>query len=150
MCKHETASLPYSGVRPPWWQDLQSINYHNEYSTFTIHYIGQLFIKKIFLQEIELECLEPLVLQINMAYWAEIFAQDPWHDTVVLHHAAYRHFVLWRRGRFDANVRRVIPSCVVCRIRDRFPSTNGLYTGVQVSWPEWLTTPGHLGVVTPH
>jgi hypothetical protein len=81
------------------------------------------------LQEIELVCLEPLVLQINMAYWADIFAQDLGHDTADLRHAAYRHFVLWRHGRLGANVHRVIPSCVVCRIRDRFPSTNGLYTG---------------------
>lgn len=85
------------------------------------------------LQEIELVCLEPLVLQINMAYWADIFAQDPGHDSAALRHAAYRQFVLWRHGRLGTNIRRVIPSCVVSRIRDRFPNANGVYTGFQVS-----------------
>lgn len=68
-----------------------------------------------------------------MAYWADIFAQDPGHDSAALRHAAYRQFVLWRHGRLGTNIRRVIPSCVVSRIRDRFPNANGVYTGFQVS-----------------
>ena len=48
------------------------------------------FVQEAFisLQEIELVCLEPRVLQINMAYWANIFAQNPGEDTAVLRNAA--------------------------------------------------------------
>ena len=79
-------------------------------------------------------CLEPLVLQINMAYWADILAQNLGDDTAALRHAAYRQFVLWRHGRLGTNVRRVIPSYVVLRIRERFFSASVVYTGLQVSW----------------
>ena len=50
-----------------------------------------------------------------------------------MRHAAYRQFVLWRHGRIGQGVRRVIPSCVVWLIRDRFPSASGQYTGFQIS-----------------
>ena len=73
------------------------------------------------------------MLQVNMAYWADIFVQNPGEDMAALRHAAYRQFVLWRHGRLGANVRRVIPSCVVVRIGDKFPSASGVYTGFQVS-----------------
>ena len=36
-------------------------------------------------QEIDIVCLEPItVLQVNMAYWADIFAQDPRHDSAAM------------------------------------------------------------------
>ena len=84
-------------------------------------------------------CLEPVVLDINMAYWADIFAQDPRRDTAAMRHAAYRQFVLWRHGRIGQGVRRVIPSCVVWMIRERFPNVSGQYTGFQVSRLAWVT-----------
>ena len=71
------------------------------------------------------------MLQINMAYWADIFSQDPGHDTAGLNHAAYRHFVLG--GMAGLAQMSAESSQAVCRIRDRFPSTNGLYTGFQLS-----------------
>ena len=74
-----------------------------------------------------------MVLPINNHYWAEIFAQEPGNGARSLRHAAYTQFVLWRHGRLGHNIRRVIPSCVVWRIRDRFPSPDNLYTGYQVS-----------------
>ena len=40
------------------------------------------------LQEIELVCLVPLVLQVNMAYWAVVFVQDLGQDSTAMQHAA--------------------------------------------------------------
>ena len=52
-----------------------------------------------------------------------------------LRHMAYRRYILWKYHRLGANNRRVIPSCVVKKIRQRYPSPDGIYTGY---------TPTHL------
>ena len=44
-------------------------------------------------------------------------------------HAAYRSFVLMQFGKLTRGDRRVIPSCVVKRIRQKFPSPTNAYKG---------------------
>ena len=39
--------------------------------------------------------------------------------------AAYRQFTWWVHNKGTKGVRRVVPSCVVSRIRDQFPSPDG-------------------------
>ena len=103
----------------------------------------------LFQHEMEIVCLEPMVLLINRQYWAEIFAQEPGNGARSMRHAAYRQFVLWRHGRLGHNIRCVIPSCVVWLIGDRFASPDSLHTGYQVSRLAWWGQPlGHASLVS--
>ena len=98
------------------------------------------------LQEFEVACLDPLVLRLNQGYWAEMLAQDAGLNMAGLRHAGYRQFVVWRHGRLGRDARRVLPSCVVTRIRTSFPSPTGVYTGFRLgrlAWRSHTKVPHH-------
>ena len=77
----------------------------------------------------QLICLHPVVLRVavrNSCDWRA--------DPIVYSHsnfrkAAYRQYILWVYGHLGRGNRRVAPSCVVLRIRARYPSSDGTYLG---------------------
>ena len=44
-------------------------------------------------------------------------------------YAAYRQFCWWVHARLGKGVRKIIPACVVSKIRETYPSKDGIYTG---------------------
>ena len=46
---------------------------------------------------------------------------------------AYRQYTMWVWGKLGRRNRKVIPSCVLWKIRDRLPDPSGRYTGFMES-----------------
>ncbi|XP_062599370.1 P2X purinoceptor 7-like [Saccostrea cucullata] len=80
-------------------------------------------------------CLNERVLEVNLHEYIQM--EGPLDDNEptneVLRHIAYRRFVFWVWHRLGRGNRKVLPSCVVNKIRDRFPSE--YYTGFQYPQP---------------
>ena len=73
-----------------------------------------------------------LSLQNNYRDDIYVFGEDEDYNKS-LRHAAYRQFTLWRYQYLGANNRRVIPSCCVWKIRDKFPNLVGNYSGFRAN-----------------
>ena len=73
--------------------------------------------------------LDMSVLSIAIVNRSEVFAEDPEYTPSSYRKAAYHQWILWWHGYLGRANRRIIPSCVVWVVRDRYPSPDGQYLG---------------------
>ena len=74
-------------------------------------------------------CLDTDVLQLCIRNTSDIRNDRKDKSTRAFRKAAYRQFILARHGYLGKGNRRVCPSCVVLKIRQRYPSLTGVYMG---------------------
>ena len=74
-------------------------------------------------------CIDPDVLELCIRNTSDIRNDRQDNSTRAFRKAAYRQFILARHGYLGKGNRRVCPSCVVLKIRDRYPSVTGVYMG---------------------
>ncbi|XP_016383292.1 P2X purinoceptor 7 [Sinocyclocheilus rhinocerous] len=78
----------------------------------------------------EVNCLNPYTLQnIYNIYRADYGPVRRRTEEERYRYLAYRSFVSWCWGYLGWNVRVVIPSCVVHRIRQEYPDPTGQFVG---------------------
>lgn len=74
-------------------------------------------------------CLDQDVLELCVRNTRDIRNDREDSSTRSFRKAAYRQFILSRYGHLGKGNRRVCPSCVVLKIRQRYPSLTGVYMG---------------------
>ena len=74
-------------------------------------------------------CLDPDVLELCIRNRSDIRNDREDNSTRAFRKAGYRQFILARHGHLGKGNRRVCPSCVVLKIRERYPSVTGVYMG---------------------
>ena len=77
-------------------------------------------------------CQRASVLEVaGVLNYCDQFHEEPVMENRLIRNQAYRFFILWQFSRLGHGNRRCPPSCVVARIRWRFPAPDGYYTGYE-------------------
>ena len=80
------------------------------------------------MQDLYTIVLDELVLEVAMRYRNDVLAEPVENDyNKARRHAAHRQYVMWKHGRLGAGNRKVIPSCFVLKIRNKYPEPSGRY-----------------------
>ena len=75
-------------------------------------------------------CLDREVLTLPIRARFDILAEEPDYSTNSYRKAAYRQYCLWKYGKLGKGNRRVLPSCVVLKIRSFYPVPDGKLYGI--------------------
>ena len=73
--------------------------------------------------------LDRETLSVAIVNSTDFYSDDPDYSPSSYRKAAYRQFTLWQHGYLGRGHRRVIPSCVIWAVRDKYPARDGLYLG---------------------
>ncbi len=74
-------------------------------------------------------CLDPENLEMAILSITDLRNDQRDNSTRAFRKAAYRQYVLWQHGYLGKGNRKVVPSCCVLAIRDKYPSPTGVYMG---------------------
>ena len=74
-------------------------------------------------------CLNRHVLSICIINRRDFFADDPEFSSSSYRKAAYRQYIMYQHGYLGRAVRKVIPSCVVWKVRDNYLAPDKNYLG---------------------
>ena len=69
------------------------------------------------------------VLSIAMVSRSDIRAETPDYTPASYRKACYRQWIMWQHGFLGRSNRRVVPSCVVWAVSNKFPVPDGNYMG---------------------
>lgn len=78
-------------------------------------------------------CLDVYVLEVAYLQYRQQYGERPEQGNERHRYTAYRQFVRWCWEYLGKDVRVVLPSCAVLKIRQTFPDRDGNYTGFQDS-----------------
>ena len=81
-------------------------------------------------------CLNGAVLRTTLSMLNNLRGENLSYENNALRYAAYRQFTWWVHNRLGKGVRRVIPSCAIWAIRDKYPQENNLYESFRESSEE--------------
>ena len=77
--------------------------------------------------------LDPHVLAVCIVSRSTIYADSPDYSASSYRWAGYRQWTMWQCGYLGRGNRKVVPSCVVWAIRDKYPAPDGVYLGFRDS-----------------
>ncbi|KAJ8017829.1 P2X purinoceptor 7 [Holothuria leucospilota] len=77
--------------------------------------------------------IDPEALELAMAQRMDLLQLGDRPGNNAYRHAAYKSYIYWKCGPTGRHNRVVIPSCAVWKIRDRYPSEDGRYTGFRLN-----------------
>ena len=69
------------------------------------------------------------VLSVAIVDRHDVLVEDATYTPEKYRKSAYRQWIMWRVGYLGNGVRRVVPSCVVWVVRDRYPAPDRRYLG---------------------
>ena len=76
-------------------------------------------------------CLHAEVLKATLGGLNSLRGDNTDHSNRSMRYAGYRIFTWWIHGRLGRGVRKVIPSCAIWAIRDKYPEENNVYKAFQ-------------------